>query len=478
MVSRLGRPPVWAWSPLFLGLTMCAPASPAPPEPATPPPAAISDPSIDAAHTAAAAADSTATAALPRAERAADSGSALSPDLEKLWQRRIATRLKRETWRNAQRYDAAYLYMLPLHAAFERRYESGQQEFAEHVGRFMGYRDSVQLKAEAQISWLQYFFFLSRFSVLAAEHDRADLVPAELPKALRGWIGGLWLAGPAWQWFRKPFPGGIRERVEWKLSDAPGVKGHAFEHAILDQELLLFAIAADLRRYGRAVGSPLANDPVLEEIGRYARRVYEDRVVWTADSAWTFQPGIWRDHPDHLYECRQEKRPGLEPCTTTTGAEDASHSHRLPLLLRSMAQTEATGSPARAYYERLLGGLERQFFGKVVVPPSAEFAGWRMRNYMDGQNGLYRWGYKQFGKDEGYGPYELSFALLSSWWGFLPGERARKLYRELAGQFPLSPQLLTLYVGPSPLGRPKGQPNAILVDGTTLLLCRLASEQP
>jgi len=314
--------------------------------------------------------------------------------------------------------------------------------------------------------------------VLATEHGQGALVPPELPGALRGWLEQLWYRGPAWQWQRKPFPGGIRERLAWKLSDAPSLKGYSYEHAILDQELFIFAIAADLRRYGELRHSPLASDSMLMEMRRVGRRVYDQRVVWNADSGWTFQPGIWRDHPDHVYECRAEKQPGMPRCPEITGVEDASHTHRFPLWLEGLAAAEPAGSPERAYYERLLRGLERQFFDRVLVPPSPEFAGWRLRNYMNGQNGLYRWGYKQFGPNEGYGPYELSFALLSSWWGFLPGPRARSLYRDLAAEFPLSPQLLKVYMGPQPLGRPAGKPNAILVDGTALLLCRLASERP
>ena len=447
----------WALGPVLLALTMCAPAPELQPEPSP---------------TTAPAAGAVPTRAMVERDPAPAVGPDLSADLEKLWHRRVTPRVKRDLWKNAQRYDAAYLFMLPLHASFERRYVPGQQEFADHVARFLEYRDSVVLKADAQISWLQYFYFLSRFTVLAATHDRADLIPQELPLVLRGWIGNLWLRGPAVQWNRKPFPGGVRERLGWKLSGAPGVKGKSYERAILDQELLLFAIAADLRRYGRTVGSQLATDPLLREIDSVARRVYEQRVAWNADSGWVFQPGVWRDHKDHLYACRLEKRPGLEPCSGSAGAEDASHSHRLPLILRSMAEADPVGSAGRAYYEHLVWGLERQFFARVAEPPSEGFAWWRIRNYMDGQNGIYRWEYATLGPNQGYGPYELSGALLHGWWTFLPGERAGELYRTLAGQFPLNEQQLALYGGP---GRRPGS-GGLIGDGTAELICRLSAE--
>jgi hypothetical protein len=277
---------------------------------------------------------------------------------------------------------------------------------------------------------------------------------------------------PAWQWYRQPFKGGIRERLDWKLSGAKGLKGKSFEKAILDQELLLFAVAADLRTYGRRAGSKFANDPMLEEIDRYARRVYANRVGWTRDSGWTFQPGLLRDHPDHRYQCRFEKRIGLEPCSTATGVDDASHAHRYPLMLRSMAESQPEGSQGRAFYNRLLRGLERQFFTRIAAPPSDSFPGWRIRNYMDGENGMYRWQYATIGPNNGYGPYQVSGALLQGWWTFLPGPRTTELYRDIVKQFPLTEQQLAVYGGPTY----KPGKGGLLSDGTVELICRLAAE--
>jgi hypothetical protein len=455
---------------VFLGLATCGPS-------AGPPPAALPSPAETPV------ASRPGSDAGPRAPLRPDpavvhSGPEFSAGELQLWERRVRPRLARDLWRNAGRYDAATLFMLPLHAAFERNYPEGQQQFAEHIAQFTAQRDSVRLDPDAQLSWLQYLYFVSRFIVLAADHGHPDMIPPELPVALHGWVAELWLRSPAWQWFRKPFPGGFRQRVDWKLSNAPGPGGKAFEHAILDQELFLFAIAADLRHYGRTIGSPLAQDPVLNEVDRFARRVYDARVVWNADSGWTFQPGVWRDHEHHLYDCRTEKRPGLERCDKVGGSEDVSHTHRFPLWIRSSMEAAPADSGERKYYERLQSGLERQFFDRVLVSPSPEFSGYRLRNYMDGENGIYRWGYRTLGRDQGYGPYELSSALLLSWWGFLPGPRARELFRQVAGEFPLSDQLLQLYRGPIPAGRQPGKPPAYLVDGTSELLSRLAAELP
>ena len=459
--------------PFLFSLAMCTPARGSMPDDA-PRPVAQQDTARPFEPTAKPVKDSAARApGFMEPEPAAAPAQPFTPELEKLWKSRLSSRIKREPWKTSQRYGAAALLMVPLHAAFERGFAPGQREFADHVTRFLAYRDSVNLEADAQLSWLQYFYLLSRYNVLAADQGDSAWVRPELASLLHDWVRQLWLEGPAWQWYRKPFPGGVRERLDWKLSGKPGLRKKSFERAILDQELMLFAISADLRHYGRIVRSPLANDPVLQEIGRYAQRVYEQRVVWNADSGWTFQPGIWREHPDHLYECRMEKRPGLAPCTTVAGAEDASHGHRVPLILRSLAEAEPAGSPERAYYERLQWGLERQFFARIAVPPSGEFAGWRIRNYTDGRNGVYRWEYPTLGPNQGFGPYELSGILVSGWWAFRPGERTAALFRGLAAQFPLPEKLAAVYSGP--LRDKPGSPPGIMQDGTGELLAGLAA---
>ena len=73
----------------------------------------------------------------------------------------------------------------------------------------------------------------------------------------------------------------------------------------------------------------------------------------------------------------------------------------------------------------------------------------RMNNYMDGWNGLYRWGYATTGEDSGYRSFELSGSLLTIWWGMLNDPRVTVAYCELAQNFPLPNEAVTLYVGPN-----------------------------
>jgi len=412
--------------------------------------------------------------AAPIPQSAPDAVSAFSVNTERLWDHTVSRRLEGDAWATAGRYHAAHVLMLPLHAAFSQHYESGEREFTDHVERFFAHRSEVQFVPATELSWLQYLYLISEFLVLAASHGHPELVPDGLPAQMRSWVDELWRVRPAWHWTRGPFDG-MGERVRWKLaSSRPGVGELSYPGVILDSEIFLLAIAADLRNYGRLVGSPLAGDPLLDTIAAVALDVYRQRVVWHPGGGWTFQPGLWRDHPNYRHACRVRKEPGLRACILPDIAEDASHSHRSPLWLRSLAGGSPAGSPERHYYQALARGLEEQFFGRVLEPPSSEFDGWRMRNFMDGRNGIYRWEYPSLGPDQGYGAYELSGTLLHGWWAFLPGERARRLYRDLATRFPLPEEQLLIYAGPA-----RRMPSTgVLRDGMAELLCRLAAELP
>ena len=108
------------------------------------------------------------------------------------------------------------------------------------------------------------------------------------------------------------------------------------------------------------------------------------------------------------------------------------------------------GSEEHRLYENLRNGLEKQFFNKVLVRPTAEYPCYLTRNFMDGSNGVYRWSYESLGNASGYGPNGVSGALLLGWWAFLETDRVRSTYRDLATEFPWPRQCVELYLGPTP----------------------------
>ncbi len=105
--------------------------------------------------------------------------------------------------------------------------------------------------------------------------------------------------------------------------------------------------------------------------------------------------------------------------------------------------------PKHYFYRDLREGLEKQFFNKVLVKPTKDFPFYRTTNFLDGNNGVYRWNYQSLGPNKGYGPYELSGTLALGWWAFLESERVRALYRDLAQRYPESKDLISFYLGPT-----------------------------
>jgi len=360
-----------------------------------------------------------------------------------LWNETVEPYLKDPLWLERDIYDAGHFLMVPLHAAFLNNQKLWQNQFAQHFQRFVkAYPEHV---AKGRLNRLQYFYLASRFLVLATKKGRQDLIPSQLPSILYAEIRDLWQNSPAWQWSRDPFLGGIRERVLWKLNHKDVKK--SYYRAIIDEELFTFAIAADLRTYERL--SEIKNSPMLTDILNVAYRVFQQEVVPQQGGGWLFQPGgVWTDHPDYAYAGHKEKIPGMKPLPVPRIAGDSSHSHRFPLWLTSLAEAYPSGSKERLLYNNLKKGLEKQLSNKVLVPPTKDFPGYRMRNFMDGRTGVYRWGYKTQGKNNGYGPYELSGTLILGWWAFLGTSRVQQVYRDIARSYPLPPDVGTVYKGP------------------------------
>jgi len=365
-----------------------------------------------------------------------------------LWENTVKVYLGDNLWRDRDLYDAGHVLMIPLHAAFRLGQAEWHQEFSDHFRRFME-NDNNSFLTEPQdldLAREHYLYLASRFLVLAMESGRADLVPPALIEKLYGEVDSLWSMKTAW-WYERDFAGGIRERLQWKLSQTATTP--SYYRAITDHEIFLFAISADLRIYERISGKYSGLSPVVGEILNVAYAVFNKYVVPFDDGTWLFQPGLWTDHPDYLYAGNPELAANLKPAPVPGIAEDTSHSHRWPVWLKSLAGAYREGDPERGYYENLSAGLEKQFYGKVLLQPSSGFPAYRVANFMDGNNGVYRYQYQTVGGNLGYGPWELSGILIEGWWGFLGNPRMQAVYVDIAGRFPLPPEVVTLYTGPN-----------------------------
>ncbi|MGH2559453.1 MAG: hypothetical protein ACRDJH_10345 [Thermomicrobiales bacterium] len=363
-----------------------------------------------------------------------------------LWDKIVRPYLEADLWAEDRAYDAGNYLMVPLHAAFALNVVEWQQQIAAHAERLVAHIRDGGTWVTNRMARMQFLYLWSRFLALATTESSAVKVHSDLREIIEDEVRTYWEEAPAPQWERDPFPGGMRERVLWKLDNHTVEK--SYFRAVIEEELVTSAIAADLRQLAGTDDVGQIPD-VISDILEITNRVFRDEVSATAAGGWLLQPGVWSDHPDYAYAGRSEKVPGMSPLPVSGIATDSAHSHRLSRWLLSLWQAQQSEPEIASHYEQLIAGLDRQLFDVVLVPPTEDFPSYRTTNFMDGSNGVYRWGYETQGTNNGYGPYELSGTFTLGWWSFLGTKRILDVYRDLAATFPLPDGVIDTYVGPN-----------------------------
>ncbi|KZO00027.1 hypothetical protein [Pseudobacillus badius] len=365
----------------------------------------------------------------------------LSEQEKRLWNQTIRVYLQKDLQSGTDFYDAGHLLMVPLHYAYSSSDEKLMNEFEEHFRRFQSAaHEELDIRTESKrLSALQYYYLISQYIVLADKSGSDQEHIDDLANYLLDEMEKLWLETPAWQWGRTSFEGGMRQRVLWKLENKK--TDREYYRAFVDEELFAFAIAADLSRH-------FDNNPVLKDILRINYRVFQQEGRFDRNGRWVFQPGIWSDHPDYLY-AGYTKKTHINQIKPIEGiAADSSHFHRFPLWITNFIKAYPKGSEQRQLFLNIRQGLEKQFFDKVLVAPDRQRPYYKLNNFMDGRNGLYRWNYPTI-RNNGYGPYELSGTFMMGWWTFLGSDRIKEVYSDVTKQFPLPREAVDLYTGPA-----------------------------
>jgi hypothetical protein len=337
--------------------------------------------------------------------------------------------------------------MVPLHAAFERSDSAWEHDFADHFQTMMKSTSSV---TDVTLSRLQYLYLGSEFIILAQKSGHPELIPPGMPDFLFSQIRSVWEDQPSAAYEHAPFHG-MRERVLWKLNTHRVTK--SYSRAILDDECFLFGIAADLRTYGGTSQQQSSWRSTINDMLEVVDRIFRQEITPTSYGGWLLQPGVWADHPDFKYAGNYRAEPGIQPAPVADIAWDSSHFLRFPLWLTSYMNAYTRGSPEYDFYRDLRQGLNQQFFSRVVVEPTSSVPCYRLNNFMDGRNGVYRWGYGELGPNNGYGPFQASGSLMLGWWAFLGTDQSEKLYRNIADEYPWSKECLELILGPGTGGR-------------------------
>jgi len=244
----------------------------------------------------------------------------------------------------------------------------------------------------------------------------------------------------------------------------PGAK--SYFGRFTDADCYVLAMGADLQAYRTAAGEK--SSKALREMNDTAVKVYKKGGETYRDGRWLFEPGIYEDHPDTTYAGRTEVTPDMAPARVKGIGNDTSHFMRWPMFLSSHVEALGSSTPRGAEFVKYRTGLTKQFLTKVLVPPGPEFRGYRVTNYMDGTNGIYRYKYSA-SLPKGFGPYELSSSLLCGWWVFLHDDRVSEMYRKESTLFPFTQEEADAYLGPS-----KAAP--YFPNGSYELDCRLAGK--
>ncbi|MGB6117462.1 MAG: hypothetical protein WBF87_04510 [Mesorhizobium sp.] len=355
--------------------------------------------------------------------------SASAGDLEEL--------LDEKLWTSRDAYDAAHVLMIPMIDA----YQSGNEELIERyrgfMSRFIEDREKEEL---GKLTKLQFNYLVSRFTLLETSRSGCSVLGRAALSHVATTAESV-LTSPAWLWKMPDFPS-MFERAEWKLSQAD--TNPSYLRAFFDEEFFAFATAADVVTASRRCD--LEPSDVILKAAEIGRKIFLTQGRFD-EKGWVFQPGVWRDHPDYAYAGNLSIGPDLKKVPVDSIGGDSSHAARMPLIINSFICSVSNDEQAAKNLSEISNGLSEALMAHVIIMPSEEFMGIRLKNYMTGENGVYRYSYGTVGKNGGYGPYSLSGTFNFGWWSVL-GHPLSLFYKAQLENLPFGDDAVTLYLGP------------------------------
>lgn len=370
-----------------------------------------------------------------------------SDKVQQLWQENITDLITSEPlWQSDYAYDTANVLMLPMHYAYQHK-ERFTDDPRHNFEQFFANVESAfyPQDIENRVIKTQFLYFISQYLKLQIESSRwseNETVNLLLLERIESALNELWYNLDAVHWDASLQFTGIKQRLEWKLSSP--AYDYAYYGAIIDEEMFSLAIMNDLAFIKSALGQEYGP---ADEIKAVTRQVITTQGSFDG-TAWFFQKGQWHDHRDYAYAGHAALGSALERSEVSDIAIDSSHSHRMPLWLKSFA--DAADSNNDSLYVDALAGFRHTFetFALKTRESEGEFQ-LLQTNYLDGRNGLYRYSYSTLGDDNGYGPFELSGTLLVGYYAFSGSQKYAQGMRRLANSFPLSHALIETYTGPA-----------------------------
>ena len=343
--------------------------------------------------------------------------------------------LESNLWTDQYAYDAAHFLMVPMHFAFQTNDSQLIDEFDSFFTRFIKDKESF-LEIESELKRLQFNYLISQYLTLKCDsgENQDDLLYA-LTEYLTEELNHHYYKAKVINW---KYPDndnyefeGNRNRIFWKMTS--DMDPSYYKKSIIDHELFLIGIAADLSFYFDRCKS---TDPgrkqtaTLAEINTLAYIIFSTRFQ-RYESGLVFQPGYYYRHRDYKYAgCLTIDCVEKGPSQIKDIAPDTSHSLRLPLVLSSLQNANENDPVLFSFYRKTKEGLAKQM-NRKVIDISNQGRQIRITNYLDGRNGFYRWDYDT-NKGDGYGPYEVGETFKLGWWSFLDDAKIRSVYAQIA----------------------------------------------
>jgi len=370
-------------------------------------------------------------------------------DIRRLLQTQIYPVLSQELWCSRDAYDTGMFLLIPCAYAFEKGDIGLQNAFSDHFRRFTDFMNSPKGSNWEQVLVLHrehYLMLLSFFIKNSAEYNSLSLVTPEMVKVVESFIISEWHEHRR-PWSRKLFP--MKDHLERILSGGKVYpeqrREFSYYRLFTDLDLFPLAVMGNMHYYYKKTGISNESSAICQEGMMLVMRFLRQEIQWDeAKRFWALQPGLWKEHPDFAYSGYETAIPDMPPKPADGVEWDTSHAQRHPVFLYFW-QEAADDRDDQEYIAILRASLFDKFYEKILVPPTPQVPFWRMVNNMNGSNGFYRYDPKT---GHGYGPFAHTHALLYGWYAYKAPEKIKRVFRDIAGYFPLDERAQQIYCDP------------------------------
>ncbi|MEM7214783.1 MAG: hypothetical protein AAF423_04500 [Pseudomonadota bacterium] len=350
-----------------------------------------------------------------------------------IWESRITANLNADSWDSSYSYNVAEYFTLPLTYAYEAGNLNFQTEFQQHFQTF------VETGFTEEANWLsqsRFGHFATKFLVLETQNNGTSELTDSLLDQLTRLTVDEWSANTV-----SDLPGieftGREESILFKLESESS--------PILDQDLGLFSMAADLITYYGQLNLEIPQD--LLDIYELAVRVYEDLGHFDDSGNWNFGTGQWSDHLDFRL-ANWDGQGEIEHSDVDSIGWDISHASRFPSWIESLSNAEVQLNPDTSFFQDIKTGLANQINSNVLYESTEQSGLWLTSNFLDGTDGVYRYGYQSFFENEGFLPGQLSGTFLLGSWSRLNDAAISEAYGDLLSLSNFSPFALEFFNEP------------------------------